>query len=418
MVLYTFFPDSLQVADDLVRIRPHAEVVNASHNEKVLHMERQHIVIEAVFHHFRGVPTPPHIDSRKIKVCHVAVGHIGRAVVQVAPALGDAVSVDAHIEMFLRICPNLFRHTPDTYGVPVFIESPDPPVEGANPGIVIVHIGQARYLGEYPVFRRCRAFRIFRVGAGHFHFILRSSRISCIGIDGIEKGGPVARPIHIGVRCIPGNRFHGTSHFHGRRKGTHTFPVRIDRPDPPVQGLRPLGELGKVYQHLIGINPLVIVQMIFQGLVPVQVCREAPENFHLIPHGLRIILPGQKDQFFLTFFLDCRWCRGIIGLPGSQGTVFIGRYSRSRRLRLPDGRERQQDTKSSQRCGIQYSHKILSILLSIKCNSKGNLGFLYFFSASFSSSCRNRSAVFASSLPKAAAFSSHSMAAWVLFSVP
>lgn len=91
------------MTDDFLGVCTHAKIIDAAHDEKVFHMERQYVTVKAVFHHFRGITASAHIDSRKVQVGHIAVSHVGRTVVQVAAALGNAVAENAHFEMFFRI---------------------------------------------------------------------------------------------------------------------------------------------------------------------------------------------------------------------------------------------------------------------------------------------------------------------------
>ena len=143
--------------------------------------------------------------------------------------------------------------------------------------------------------------------------------------------------VDMGIRGISTHRFHGASHFHGRREGAHPLPVGVNGPHPPVKGCFPRRKGSQVHQHLVRVNALVVVEVVFHGAVPVQIFRKPPENFHFVAHRFRVLLPGEEDELFLgprLFFSLGR--NGPLFPAGGQGTLekqvfYISFFRKSRK---------------------------------------------------------------------------------------
>ena len=166
-----FLLDPLQMLDDLFRIGSHTQVIDTAHDQKLFHVKRQHISIKAFLHHLRRVAAPPQIHGRKVQIRHIAVGEIGWTVVEVSPALCDAVTEDPDIKMHRRLISYLFRQAPDTDRLSVAPYPADTPVVCPKSWLLIIDIGKCRHLAPDAVSGGTRTIDILRIFLRHFDFI-------------------------------------------------------------------------------------------------------------------------------------------------------------------------------------------------------------------------------------------------------
>ena len=176
-----------QVMNHLFRRNAGAKTVGSSHDKHCAQMKGDYILFKPLHHHGTGVAALRQIHHRKRQIGFIAVGPVRRTEGQVASAMADTVAKDSHCPAMYIQCPFLGK-APDTYRMPLPIQSPHPPVIRSFPGCRIIEISERSNPCINAIPGRGISIFIFRIPAGHFHFVGVCSRNTDVGIYGIQKG--------------------------------------------------------------------------------------------------------------------------------------------------------------------------------------------------------------------------------------
>ena len=146
-------------------------------------MKREHIPLETIHHHFTGISTFRQIDGREVQVRCIAIGHVGWAKRQMPAAMGYAIPINRHFPVIFRMGLYFLRNAPFPYGKPLRIHATDTPIVGSYPWHLVIQIGEFRHISVNAILRRRVTMEIFRILAGHFHFIFHCPWIARVSID-------------------------------------------------------------------------------------------------------------------------------------------------------------------------------------------------------------------------------------------
>ena len=186
-----------QVMNHLFRRNTGAKAVGPSHDEHRAQMKGDYILFKPFHHHGTGVAALRQIHHWKRQIGFIAVGPVRRTEGQVASAMADTVAEDSHCPAMYIQCPFLGK-APDTYRMAFPVQSPYPPVIRSLPGCRVIEISKRSDPCIDTIPGRGISIFIFRIPAGHFHFVGVRSGNADVGIYGIQKGSSLL-PLIIGA---------------------------------------------------------------------------------------------------------------------------------------------------------------------------------------------------------------------------
>ena len=198
---------------------------------------------------------------------------------------------------------DLLRKAPLTHGLPRTVHSPDAPVVCPRPRRVIIEIRELGRIRIDAMDGGREAVEVFRILRRDFDLIARSIRISCVGIDRIEKDAAISLAIGIVRDGRIALRLEKCAlHICRLRIGTDRMPIQIVRPYTIKKRLLCL-QLSHVQHEAIRVYVGIPVNRGGCRSIRSQVFGELFENLHLASDGIQILRPGKAAVWpFLLFF--------------------------------------------------------------------------------------------------------------------
>ena len=206
--------------------------------------------------------------------------------------MGNAVAIDRDFPVLHRIF-DLLRQAPLAHRLPRTVHSPDAPVVCSRPRRVIIEIRELGRIRIDAMDGGREAVEVFGILRRDFDLIARGSRISCVGINRIQKHAAISLAIGI-VRdgCIPPAPCECACDICRLRKMRHRMPVQVIRTHAVEKRL--LGrQLGHIEHETSCIHLGIPVHRRGGWGIILQIFRDFRENLHLISDSVQILRPDQ-----------------------------------------------------------------------------------------------------------------------------